>query len=94
MNSTHKEYEELTIISSITSWIILIVFPIIILSWGMFAEMIIPDIQPQWDFGVLPDTPSQSDYSTALSPSDINVPKQIQRIPDAQLPPQPEGLNQ
>jgi hypothetical protein len=81
-----QEYEELTIISSFWSWVILIVFAALILGWGMFAEMIVTTAPSQWDFGVLPDTPSQSAYSTFL-PAEGNVPDQIHRIPDAQLPP-------
>ena len=87
MNSPRKEYEELTIISSFWSWVILIVFCAIIMGWGMFVEMMVGVAAPHWDFGVLPDTPSQSVYSTALPPSDVNIPYQIHRIPDANLPP-------
>ncbi len=87
MNGHHKEYEEQTLISSLASWIILIAATALIMSWGMFVEMIVMPEAPHWDFGVLPDTPSQSQYSTALPPSDINVPYQMQRIPDANLPP-------
>jgi hypothetical protein len=99
MNGTQKEYEEQTIISSVASWIILIVFPIIILSWGMFVKMIVATGPAHWDFGILPDTPSQSIYSTAEPPKNVRmptfysipqqpgIPYQIQRIPDAQLPP-------
>ena len=87
MNGPQKEYEEQTLISTLASWAILIIFPVIILTWGMFVEMLV-DTQPaHWDFGVLPDTPSVSQYSTALPPSDVNVPYQIKRIPDSQLPP-------
>jgi hypothetical protein len=87
MNGPQKEYEEQTLISSLASWIILIVFSALIMGWGMFVEMIV-GVQPaHWDFGVLPDTPSVSEYSTALPPPDVNVPYQIHRIPDAQLPP-------
>ena len=87
MNSRRKEYEEETIISSFWSWVILIAFCAVIMGWGMFVEMIVEAGPPHWDFGVLPDTPSQSAYSTALPPPDVNVPYQIHRIPDAQLPP-------
>jgi flagellar basal body-associated protein FliL len=87
MNGQQKEYEEQTLISSAASWVILIVFPIIILSWGMFVEMIVMVGSSRWDFGVLPDTPSQSQYSTVTPPPDVNVPYQMQRIPYAQLPP-------
>jgi hypothetical protein len=87
MNGMRKEYEEQTIISSFWSWVILIVFPILILSWGMFVEMVVSVGPSRWDFGTLPDTPSQSVYSTSLPPSDVNVPYQIHRIPDANLPP-------
>jgi hypothetical protein len=87
MSSPQKEYEEQTIISPLASWVILIVFSAIIMGWGMFVEMIVMTPPPQWDFGVLPDTPGQSQYSTAAPPPDINVPYQIQRLPDVQLPP-------
>ena len=87
MNGKQKEYEEQTLIPSLASWAILIVATALIMSWGMFVEMIVGVQPPHWDFGVLPDTPSQSQYSTALPPSDVNVPYQIHRIPDANLPP-------
>jgi hypothetical protein len=87
MKGTRKEYEEQTIISSFWSWVFLIVFPIMILGWGMFVEMIVSVGPSRWDFGTLPDTPSQSVYSTASPPCDVNVPYQIHRIPDANLPP-------
>ena len=87
MTGTQKEYEEQTFISSPAGWIILIVFTALIMAWGMFVEMLVTTQPAQWDFGVLPDTPSQSQYSTALAPPDVNVPYQIQRIPDAKLPP-------
>lgn len=82
-----KEYEEFVQISSLWSWVILIAFCALILGWGMFVEMMIMDRPSQWDFGQLPDTPGESAYSTAAPPSDVNIPYQIQRIPDAQLPP-------
>ena len=86
MNGKQKEYEEFTLISSFRSWVILIAFSALILGWGMFVEMMIEERPPQWDFGALPDTPSQSAYSTVLPPSEVNVPYQMPRIPDAQLP--------
>ena len=87
MNGMRKEYEEQTMISSLASWIILIAAASLIMGWGMFVEMIV-GVQPShWDFGVLPDTPSQSVYSTSLPPPDVNVPYQIHRIPDTNLPP-------
>lgn len=82
-----KEYEEFVQISSFASWVILIAFCALIMSWGMFVEMMIMDRPAQWDFGQLPDTPSESVYSTSVPPPEVNVPFQIQRIPDAQLPP-------
>jgi hypothetical protein len=87
MSDLRKEYEEQTIISSFWSWVILIVFCAIIMGWGMFVEMIVGEQPSHWDFGILPDTPSQSVYSTVSPPSDVNVPYQIHRIPDANLPP-------
>ncbi len=82
-----KEYEEMTFIPRWASWTILILFSAAILGWGMFAEMLVTTSPTHWDFGQLPDTPSQSAFSTALPPPDVNVPYQIERIPDAKLPP-------
>ena len=87
MNKNHKEYEEFTQISAFWSWVFLIAFCALILGWGMFVEMMVMGQPPHWDFGQLPDTPSQSIYSTSPAPADVNIPYQIQRIPDAQLPP-------
>lgn len=87
MNGNSKEYEEFTLISGTWSWVILIAFSALILGWGMFLEMMIEERPPQWDFGVLPDAPSQSAYSTVLPPGDVNVPYQIHPIPNAKPPP-------
>ncbi len=87
MNENRKEYEESFQISKLSSWIFLILFCSIILGWGMFVEMMVMTEEPHWDFGQLPDTPGESIYSTLLPPLDVNVPYQIQHIPDAQFPP-------
>jgi hypothetical protein len=79
-----KEYEEFTVISSFWSWVLLIAFSIIIMSWGMFIKMMVGKEQPRtWDFGALPDVPAQSSYSTVKPPVEVNVPLQIQRLPEA-----------
>ena len=83
MDMNH-EYEEFTIISPVWSWVLLIVFSLLIMAWGMFIEMMVGMEQPRtWDFGVLPDTPAESVYSTVAAPSDVNVPLQIERLPEA-----------
>ena len=92
MDNNRKEYEEFVQISTFWSWIFLIAFCVLILSWGMFVEMMVKTQPPHWDFGQLPDTPGESIYSTSSAPADVNIPYQIRRIPDAQLP--PGGLKQ
>jgi len=88
MSDHKKDYEELTYVSPFWSWVFLIVFSAIILGWGMFVEKMVTTAPAQWDFGVLPDTPGQSVYSTVLPPTaEVNIPYQMQRIPDANLPP-------
>jgi hypothetical protein len=80
-----KEYEEFTVISPLWSWAFLIAFTALIMGWGMFVEMMVGQEQPRtWDFGVLPDVPAQSAYSTVKPPVEVNVPLQIQRLPEAQ----------
>jgi len=79
-----KEYEEFTIVSPTWSWAFLIAFTALIMCWGMFVEMMAGEDQPRtWDFGVLPDVPSQSVYSTVAQPNDVNVPLQIKPLPEA-----------
>ena len=80
-----KEYEEFTVISTFWSWVLLIAFSALIMCWGMFVEMMAGDVEPTrtWDFGALPDVPSQSPYSTVAPPNDVNVPLQIHRLPEA-----------
>ena len=79
-----KEYEEFTVISTFWSWVILIAFSALIICWGMFVEMMAGEDQPRtWDFGALPDVPAQSTYSTVEPPVEVNVPLQIQRLPEA-----------
>jgi hypothetical protein len=87
MADNQKEYEEFFQISAFWSWVILIAFCALIMSWGMFVEMMVKTQPPHWDFGQLPDTPSESIYSTLQPPADVNIPYQMQYIPDAQFPP-------
>jgi hypothetical protein len=79
-----KEYEEFTVISSFRSWVLLIAFSILIMSWGMFIKMMVgKEHSRTWDFGTLPDVPAESSYSTVKPPVEANVPLQIQRLPEA-----------
>jgi hypothetical protein len=79
-----KEYEEFTVISTFWSWVLLIAFSILIMSWGMFIKMMVGREQPRtWDFGTLPDVPAQSPYSSVKPPVEVNTPLQIQRLPEA-----------
>lgn len=79
-----KKYEEFTLISSFWSWVILIIFSATIMGWGMFVHMMVDrEVPRQWDFGQYPDVPAESEYSTVPAPNNVNVPLQIERLPEA-----------
>lgn len=74
----------------IWGWIIVIVLAILTLSWGMIMHMAVPDVPRQWDFGVVPDAPGESAFSTVAPPRARTVPPQIElpiESPRAARPP-------
>jgi len=76
--------------SNFRSWAILITFCVIIIVWGIINFLTIKDKPRQWDFGVLPDTPSESIYSTSRPANKLSVapaPQQIIPLPEAATKP-------
>ena len=63
--------------------VILILFAGSLMGWGMLLHMTIKEAPARWDFGVLPDTPSQSIYSTAEPPAGATPPLQTAPLPEA-----------
>jgi hypothetical protein len=78
-----KSFEEnLEVKSSITGWLILILFSVLILGWGMFIMMCVPKVPRDWDFGALPDTPGISAYSTKAPVIEKQPPRQFAPLPE------------
>jgi hypothetical protein len=73
-----EQYEEYKDEKQTWIWTAVIIFSVLLLSWGMLLHMIIPDAPRSWDFDVLPDAPGQSKYSTVPSVHEANVPVQLE----------------
>ncbi len=76
-------YEEFKVVSNFWGWVILIVFAGAILISAMIFHMSIKDVPRDWDFGILPDTPASSIYSTREPGKSESVPIQIPKLPEA-----------
>jgi hypothetical protein len=74
-----QKYEEYRNISQGSLWLIILAFTIAVLAWGMAIHMMIAETPRHWDFGVQPQSPSESKYSSATPPTDANVPIQLER---------------
>ena len=78
-----ERYEEYTELSSRVSWIVLILFSLFILGWGMLLMCMVMDAPRAWDFGILPDTPGESIYSTVSVAGAKRPVIQVAPLPDA-----------
>jgi hypothetical protein len=65
-------------------WVIVVLVAALVVGWGLASFLFIPDVQRRWHFGVLPDTPSESVYSTGATPAEAKPPRQILPLPEAQ----------
>ena len=78
-----KEYEENREISSIWSWALVVICCAFILAWGGMNYALVKDGPREWNFGTLPDAPSQSVYSTEQAPEKAIAPRQVEPLPEA-----------
>ena len=65
-------------------WAILLGVCVALILWGLLNYTVIKDRVRTWDFGALPDLPSQSVYSSATPPKGRHPPRQIAPLPEAQ----------
>jgi hypothetical protein len=79
----YLEYEEYKVPPQFWGWVLLILFALSLMGYGMWSHHLIPDPPRFWDHGSLPDTPAESVYSTFV-PSPIKTEKRI-------VGPLPEG---
>ena len=78
----HLHEEEESESSSLWSWMIILLFCVAILAWGIFNYLMIPDLPRRWDMGVLRDVPGQSIYSTADRAAVASAPEQVAPLPE------------
>jgi hypothetical protein len=78
-----NRYEEHVSLSAKASWIFLALFSIFILGWGMLLMCMVEDAPREWNFGVLPDTPGESIYSTVNVSPAARPPLQVAPLPGA-----------
>jgi hypothetical protein len=77
------EEEESREITPLRAWIFVVVLSALLVGWGLFNFKMIPERQREFDYGVLPDTPAQSEYSTGRPPAPAVAPEQILHLPGA-----------
>ncbi len=78
-----KEYEENREIGSTWSWILMMLLCAFILTWGFAIYALVKDGPREWNYGTLPDAPSQSIYSTEEKSEKANPPRQVAPLPEA-----------
>lgn len=78
-----ETYEEHAQLSEKMSWIFLVLFSVFILGWGMLLMCMVSDAPREWDFGVLPDTPGESIFSTVIVARSSKPAVQVVPLPGA-----------
>jgi hypothetical protein len=75
---------------SVRDWLIIVIVAALIVCWGLLNFALVRDPPRTWHFGVLPDAPSESVYSTEKAPQSATPPRQTPMLPEAQ-PKKPTG---
>ena len=75
---------------SVRDWAIVILVAALVALWGLLNFALVKDLPRTWQFGVLPDAPSESVYSTEEAPQSTTPPRQTPMLPEAQ-PKKPAG---
>jgi len=79
----NQSFEEFRLVRPLTSWVLIIGLSLGIVVWGILIYFLISDTPRQWDYGILPDTPAESIYSTIKSPTTTTPPRQLPELPEA-----------
>jgi hypothetical protein len=77
------EAEEYRKIRPVRLWTMVIALSVLLVIWGLINYWLIPDPVRTWNYGVAPDAPSESPYSTELPPPEPVVPVQLPHLPEA-----------
>jgi len=85
-----RQFEEFRYVGPFWSWVIIIVFSLSIVAWGLIVYWAVPPADRDWWHGEYPDTPGESIYSTVPPPRTLTPIPQIPALPEA-TPAQPAG---
>lgn len=77
------QYEEYRIIPPPWHWVVLAVFAVALVGWGLWIYGMVGESPRQWDFGALPDTPGEDLYSTDQPGREKLPPRQLAPLPEA-----------
>ena len=79
-----KGYEEEHEVGAGWSWFLVALLAGLVLAWGLFCFKLVKDGPRRWNFGELPDAPSQSVYSTQEPSPNAAPPPQSPQLPEAE----------
>ena len=75
---------------TLITWLAVTGLTLLVASWGLAIYLLVPDNPPAWEYGVLPDVPGSSIYSTAAAPPPPTTGRQI-ALPPETLPARTKG---
>ena len=75
-------YDEEKEVSTFWSWVIIIVYSLSIMAFGLVVYWVVPDGPRRWNFGLLPDPPGESIYHDRQPPPGPPE-RQIAPVPEA-----------
>ena len=78
-----EDYEENREIGSMWSWTLVMILCAFIITWGFVIHALVKDGPREWNYGTLPDAPSQSIYSTEEASEKAIPPRQVAPLPEA-----------
>ena len=77
------EAEEYRKIGPVRAWLILFLLAALVVGYGVLNYELVRERPRAWDFGALPQTPSESPYTSVSPPAQTPAPRQMPRLPEA-----------
>lgn len=78
------DFEECNILPRVWGWIVLFFICAVLIGYGLLAHAVVRDVPRNWDFGQLPDFPSQHPFSTYEPDNRSPIPEQLPPLPSVQ----------
>ncbi len=63
-------------------WAFVILLSCSVIAWGLLNYVLVQDAPRQWEFGQLPQTPGESEYSSNQAPQPASAPAQLIPLPE------------